>query len=168
MSRPNRLQVRVRRADLNQTTDAQAVVTLLDAYASDPMGSGEPLPQETRDRLIPALRRVPGRLVLLALADGDAVGLAICFQGFSTFRAQPLLNIHDLAVLPDHRGQGAGTALLAAIESEAVRLGCCKLTLEVREDNPAAEALYRKLGFGSGSTSGGPVQYRFLEKRLGG
>ena len=110
---------------------------------------------------------MPGHLVLLAFAGQHAVGLAICFQGFSTFRARPLLNIHDLAVLPDHRRRGVATALLAAVEAQALRRGCCKLTLEVREDNPAAESLYRRLGFGAGSAGGRPAQYRFLEKRLG-
>ena len=166
MRQPSPIQVLIRPADLDRPEDAKAVVTLLDAYAADPMGSGEPLPQDTRDRLVPALRRVPGHLVMLAFARERAIGLAICFPGLSTFRARPLLNIHDLAVLPDHRGQGVATALLAAIEAEALRRGCCKLTLEVREDNPAAEALYRKLGFGAGSAAGRPVQYRFLEKPL--
>ncbi len=136
--RPSSLHVQVRPADLDQPSDADSVVTLLDAYAADPMGSGEPLPQDTRDRLIPALRQVPGHLVLLAFAGEQAVGLAICFQGFSTFRARPLLNIHDLTVLPDHRGRGVATALLAAVEAGALRRGCCKLALEAREDNPAA------------------------------
>ena len=31
-------------ADYNNTAHAEAVVTLLDAYANDPLGGGEPLP----------------------------------------------------------------------------------------------------------------------------
>ena len=34
------------------------------------------------------------------------VGLATTFEGFSTFAAKPLINIHDIAVLPDYRGRG--------------------------------------------------------------
>ena len=167
MPEPSAQQIQVRPADLDRPGDAAAVLALLDAYAADPMGSGEPLPRDARNRLVPALRQVPGHLVLLAFAGQHAVGLAVCFQGFSTFRARPLLNIHDLAVLPDHRRRGVATALLAAVEAQALRRGCCKLTLEVREDNPAAESLYRRLGFGAGSAGGRPAQYRFLEKRLG-
>jgi ribosomal protein S18 acetylase RimI-like enzyme len=115
---------------------------------------------------VPALRRVPDHLVLLAFDGEAAVGLAIGFQGFSSFLARPLLNIHDLTVLPSHRGRGVATALLAAIELEARRRDCCKLTLEVREDNPRAEALYRALGFGAGSAGERSVQYRFMEKRI--
>ncbi len=157
----------IRTADLNRSDDAQAVVALLNAYAGDAMGAGEPLSEDVKDRLVPALRGVPDHLVLLAFDGEDAVGLAICFQGFSTFRARPLLNIHDLAVLPSHRGRGIATALLGAIEAEGMRRDCCKLTLEVREDNPGAGALYRALGFGAGSAGERPVPYRFMEKRLG-
>ena len=164
---PSSRPIQIRPADLDCPEEAEAVVALLDAYAADPMGSGEPLARDVRNRLVPALRQVPGHLVLLAFARQHAVGLAVCFQGFSTFRARPLLNIHDLAVLPDHRRRGVATALLAAVEAQALRRGCCKLTLEVREDNPAAESLYRRLGFGAGSSGGKPAQYRFLEKRLG-
>lgn len=156
----------VRTADLNAPRDATAVIELLDAYATDAMGDGQGLQQETRDRLIPALRQVPGAVVLLAWARERAVGLAICFPGFSTFQARPLLNIHDLAVLPDQRSRGIGSALLTAAEAEARRRGCCKLTLEVREDNPPAQGLYRKLGFGAGKSGEQEIQYLFLEKRL--
>lgn len=155
----------VREADLGRPADADALVGLIDAYARDSMGGGVPLTPAVRGRLVPALREVPGRLVLLAFEGERAVGVAVCFQGFSTFQARPLINIHDLAVLPSARGRGVGRALLGAVEDEARRRGCCKLTLEVRQDNPAA-GLYRALGFGAGSAGGAPAQYLFLEKRL--
>jgi ribosomal protein S18 acetylase RimI-like enzyme len=161
------LSLAVRPADLDQADDRHALVSLLDAYARDPMGADQPLAEDVKRRLIPALRQVPGHLILLAFAGDQAVGLAVCFQGFSTFQARPLLNVHDLAVLPVYRGRGIATALLAAVETEARRRGCCKLTLEVREDNPKAEELYRRLGFGAGIAGGHAAPYRFMERRLG-
>jgi ribosomal protein S18 acetylase RimI-like enzyme len=110
----------------------------------------------------------PGALVLLALAgdqDERPVGVAVCFFGLSTFRAKPLLNVHDLAVLPEHRGRGIGRALLQAAEDRARQKGCCKLTLEVRDDNTRARALYRSFGFGDDG-SGESVSMRFLTKQL--
>jgi ribosomal protein S18 acetylase RimI-like enzyme len=166
MTTPQATETLIRPADLATPGDAAAVLRLLDAYAADPMGDHRGLPASTRERLIPALSEVPGRLVLLAFADGAAVGLAVCFPGFSTFRARPLLNVHDLTVLTGHRRRGIGTALLRAVEAEAARRGCCKLTLEVRADNPAARGLYRKLGFGAASAGGREIQYLFLERRL--
>jgi ribosomal protein S18 acetylase RimI-like enzyme len=69
------------------------------------------------------------------------------FVGYSTFQARPLLNIHDLAVLPGRRGRGTGRALLAAAEAQALAEGCCKLTLEVQDDNTPARQLYDRFGF---------------------
>ena len=37
--------------------------------------------------------------------------------------------------------------LLERIEAKARELKCCRLTLEVREDNLVARGLYRKAGF---------------------
>lgn len=134
-------------ANLGDPAHQRAVVALTDAYASDPMGSGAPLPAEVRGRLISGLRQHPTTRIFLAYVQGEAVGLATCFLGFSTFAARPLLNIHDLVVLPGHRGRGVGQSLLAAIERKAIALGCCKLTLEVTEQNHAARRVYERAGF---------------------
>jgi ribosomal protein S18 acetylase RimI-like enzyme len=158
----------IRPADLSAPGDATAVVSLLDGYAADPMGGAAPLPAATRAALGPALRDFPGARVLLAWVAGRPVGVAVCFTGFSTFRARPLTNVHDLAVDPKWRGRGVGTRLLDAVVAQARAQGHCKVTLEVREDNTGAMALYRRRGFGPGESAGQPVQYWFLEKRLDG
>jgi len=169
-----RVRIHVREADLSEHADGEALLSLLDAYARDPMGDGRPLGREVRNALIPALRRVPDVLVLLAFArDDDAApdwqpaGVAVCFSGFSTFRAKTLLNVHDLTVRPGWRRHGIATRLLAAVETAARARGCCKVTLEVRADNAAARRLYDRLGYGTGSSGADPVQYLFIEKRLG-
>ena len=153
-------------ADLTRLDHQQAVVELIDAYAMDPMGNGRPLAPEVRDALIPGLQRHPTTLVFLAYQESKAVGVATCFVGFSTFAARPLINIHDLAVLPEHRGQGVGRQLLDAVERKARDLGCCKLTLEVLEHNARARHLYEASGFGKAvyeAAAGGAL---FLAKSL--
>jgi ribosomal protein S18 acetylase RimI-like enzyme len=133
-------------ADLNQQAHADAVVELLDMYCRDFFGNEAPLDASVQEQLIPGLKRAGGTCFLAQ--DGEAfVGLAICLPSFSSFRARPLLNIHDIAVVPDQRGKGIGRALLAAIEEEALRRGCAKITLEVRSDNALARDLYRRCGF---------------------
>jgi len=134
-------------ADLTRAEHAAAVVALTDAYASDPLGNGQPLPPEVRARLIAGLRSLPTTFVLLAYRGERAVGIATCFWGFSTFSARPLLNIHDLAVLPAYRGLGVGRALLAAVERAARARGCVRLTLEVLANNEVAKNLYQAVGF---------------------
>lgn len=133
-------------ADYADPRQAEALVALLDAYARDPMGGGEPLSARTRAELPARLSQIPGAFSLLANLDGVPVGLATCFEGFSTFACRPLLNIHDLAVLPAWRGRGIGRALLVRVEAIARERDCCKLTLEVLQGNRAAQALYRTHG----------------------
>jgi len=156
---------RIREADLADTDDAQAVVQVLDSYASDPRGGGVPLAADVRERLVPMLRAHPTTLALLAFSDAAPVGLSIGFWGFSSFRALPLLNIHDLAVVPAWRGKGVGRALLAAAEERARGRGCCKLTLEVQDDNTPARILYERFGF-QDLVYGNSGPTRFLNKLL--
>jgi ribosomal protein S18 acetylase RimI-like enzyme len=139
--------ISVRQAELGTPADANDVVTLLNTYANDVAGGGEPLSADVRQRLIPALIAHPTTLVLLAYSGATAVGIAVCFIGFSTFHAKPLLNVHDLAVHPAHRGKGLGRALLAEAEAQARQRGCCKLTLEVQDNNNRARVLYARFGF---------------------
>ncbi len=134
-------------ADLDRPEHQQAVLDLTAAYALDDMGNGGPLSQKVLDQLIPALKSHPTTLILLAYLDDRPVGIATCFLGFSTFLATPLVNIHDLAVLPEFRGQGVGRALLQAVDRKALELGCGKVTLEVQENNQRARRLYKQAGF---------------------
>jgi ribosomal protein S18 acetylase RimI-like enzyme len=150
--------IAIRELDFATADDMEAYLTLLDAYARDPMGSGQPLPTEVRDRLRIDLPTHPAAHGLVATRNDRAVGFATCFLGYSTFQARPLLNIHDLAVIEHARGQGIGFALLEAAGAIAERLGCCRLTLEVREENQAARRLYARAGFVS-ATCG-----RFMER----
>jgi ribosomal protein S18 acetylase RimI-like enzyme len=136
-------------ADLTNSAHQRAIVELLDMYCRDEFGDGGPLAAEVREKLIPGLIAHGGARVFLAFDGQRAAGVAICLLGFSTFRAQPLINIHDIAVHPDFRGKGIGQALLAAVEEHAREHGCGKVTLEVRSDNHRAMAAYRKAGFES-------------------
>ena len=153
-------------ADLHDSPHQMAILQLINAYARDPMGDGRDLPRGVRDRLISGLQQHPTRLILLAFDEVIPVGIAVCFVGFSTFMARPLINIHDLAVIPDYRGRGVGRLLLEGVEAKGRELGCCKLTLEVREDNHRAQRLYQRFGFGDTSSQLGTVPNWFLQKRL--
>ena len=134
-------------ADLDQPEHHQAVVALIDAYAQDPMGQGHPLDPQVKRDLVPGLRALPTTIIFLAYHDGRPAGIAVCFKGFSTFNARPLVNIHDLAVLLDYRGEGIGRRLLAVVEKKAHALSCCKITLEVQENNRRARQVYAAAGF---------------------
>lgn len=135
-------------ADLQQPEHQRAVVAMLDAYAQDPLGDGKPLADDVKRELIASLQRHPTTHILLAFASEQPVGIAVCFLGFSTFAAKPLLNLHDFAVLAEYRGQGIARRMMEAVEAKARELGCCKVTLEVDEHNQRARQLYLAAGFG--------------------
>lgn len=134
-------------ADYKNAAHAAAIVALLDEYASGPSGGGEPLTAAVKSDLIPLLQRSPCALTLLAFAGDTPIGLLNAFETVSTFRAKPLLNIHDIAVTQSWRRRGVARALILELEKIARVRGCCKLTLEVLENNLSAQALYRELRF---------------------
>ena len=140
-------QYTVRLADYNSLRDGQAIIGLLDQYARDPMGGAQPLSNKVRDNLMSELQHIAGAFTVLCFIERRAIGLVNCFQGFSTFKCQPLINIHDVVVHHDFRGQGLSLRMLNHVQHEAKERGCCKLTLEVLAGNHIAQAAYKKFGF---------------------
>lgn len=155
-------------ADLSNPDHARAIVVQLDAYSRDPVANatGRGLTGEVKRDLVPGLRAHPGTFVFLAYRAEQALGIAVCFVGFSTFAARRLLNIHDLAVMPEERGRGVGQKLLARAEERARDLGCCKLTLEVQENNARALRLYARFGFEAYVLASEAGRALFWQKKL--
>ena len=83
---------------------------------------------------------------LICEQDGAAVGFALYFFTFSTFMARPTLYLEDLFVLPEHRGRGAGRALLSALARIAVRKGCGRMEWAVLDWNAPSIGFYERLG----------------------
>jgi len=162
--------IRICSADYSNPCHAAALVSLLDAYAQDPMGGGEGLGAFAKTNLVAELARLPQAFSLLAFdgpTDDKPVGLANCMWGFSTFACKPLVNVHDLAVLAGYRGQRIGERLLAQVETLAKAQGACKLTLEVLSGNQSAMRLYARAGFAPYQLDPAAGQARFLQKKLG-
>jgi GNAT superfamily N-acetyltransferase len=139
--------VRIIQADLDNPVHQAAVLELTRSYAREPIGNDGDLPDGVRRVLVERLRAHPTTIIMLAFDDERPIGIATCFLGFSTFAGRPLLNIHDVHVIRPAQRRGVARRLLDAVEAKARQLGCCKLTLEVYEDNTAARALYRSYGF---------------------
>lgn len=142
--------IEVRRACLEKTEDVQVVQHLIHEYARHPMGQSGDLPPDVRARMMKGLAEHPTTLIFLAEECDDSpptpCGVAVCFRGYSTFKAAPLINIHDLFVAEHARGKGIGGRLLDAVADYGRQTDCCAVTLEVRSDNPARK-LYEKKEF---------------------
>ncbi|MGD1859055.1 MAG: GNAT family N-acetyltransferase [Leptolyngbyaceae cyanobacterium] len=83
---------------------------------------------------------------LVARVDDAAVGFALFFHNYSTFLMKPGIYLEDLFVLPDHRGQGIGKALLQYLGKLAVDRGCGRLEWNVLDWNSPAIAFYERMG----------------------
>ena len=154
------------RANYAHPAHASAVVQLLDAYAQDPAGGGEPLSDFAKNHLVQELAARPHAFSVLAFDGAQPVGLINCIEGFSTFACRPLVNIHDVAVLPSHRGQRVGEQMLALVDEIARERGACKLTLEVLQGNRSAIKLYERVGFAAYQLDPAMGQAQFFQKWL--
>ena len=159
--------ITARLADYRNSDDARALVSLLDAYASDPAGGGAPLSDFAKTHLSAALAARPQAFSVLAFDGELPVGLINCIEGFSTFACRPLVNVHDGAVLASHRGRRIGELMLSRVEALARERGACKLTLEVLGGNRSALALYERYGFAPYQLDPAMGDARFLQKKLG-
>lgn len=86
----------------------------------------------------------PANAVTWLLVDGDSL------LGYGTLllrRNSRRARLYSFCVAPEARGGGLGGRLLERLEREARERGCEHLSLEVRADNRAALALYRRRGF---------------------
>ena len=72
----------------------------------------------------------------------------------------------ELYVVPDHRGQGLGRALMEAAMEVARGAGATHMDLGTSEDDVAARGLYESLGFSNREgRPDGPINY-FYEREL--
>jgi ribosomal protein S18 acetylase RimI-like enzyme len=84
---------------------------------------------------------VQGDLFFVALINGIVVGTVM--GGYDGHRGW----IYSLAVSPETRRRGIGTALMRHAEQELARRGCPKINLQVLASNAGVVAFYQKLGY---------------------
>jgi ribosomal-protein-alanine N-acetyltransferase len=84
-----------------------------------------------------------GYYLVAEAADGGIDGYA----GLLAPEGSGQADIQTIAVVERARRRGLGRTLMLALLNEARRRGATEVFLEVRADNPGAQALYRQLGF---------------------
>lgn len=93
------------------------------------------------EKSIAALADDPKAIARVLVRDGKVAAYysmyVVAGEGF----------VNNLAVAPDMRGRGVGNALMQDMMYAASLSGVTAVTLEVRESNSAARALYEKFGF---------------------
>lgn len=115
-------------------------------YTEDP-STARPGPDNLR-RTLAAFRADP-RLGLALVCDGGSgpVGYALLARFWSNELGGEVCTVDELCLGAAHRGQGHGAALFDALDAGRWFPEAVALTLEVTSHNPAAERLYRRIGF---------------------
>lgn len=83
---------------------------------------------------------------LIAERDGEALGFALFFFGYSTWTGKTTLFLEDLYVTPAARGLGAGLSLMKALAHLATAKGCGRFEWNVLDWNQTAIHFYDQIG----------------------
>lgn len=97
-------------------------------------------------RQIRSLLRNPRACVVFAREGRSIAGWAVGLLRRQGSRGSSG-RLYALAVHPDFRGRGLGARLAKKVLDQLRRRGARTFSLEVRTPNPAAQGLYRSLGF---------------------
>jgi GNAT superfamily N-acetyltransferase len=88
---------------------------------------------------------------LVALRDGEVVGIAHYLFHRSMIRVEPICYLADLFTLPALRGQGVGRLLIEAVSAQATAYGAKRLYWQTHESNATGRLLYDKVAKHEGS-----------------
>jgi GNAT superfamily N-acetyltransferase len=138
--------LRIRFATPEDASILHRFICELAEYEREP-DAVEVTPDELRAQL--SQPRPPFECLLAEQGDAaaaEALGFALFFGSYSTWRGRPGLYLEDLYVSPVHRGAGIGRALLAALARLARERGCARLEWSVLDWNTPAIGFYEQLG----------------------
>jgi GNAT superfamily N-acetyltransferase len=93
------------------------------------------------------LQRAPDAAVLVAVHDGEVIGMCTAQVLISTAEGGEVALVEDVVVRADCRGSGAGSALLAALETWCRERGIRRLQLLADRANTPALDFYRRKGW---------------------
>lgn len=84
--------------------------------------------------------------VIIAEEEGRALGFALYFHNFSTFKGKACLYLEDIFVKEEQRGRGIGKMLFIRLAQIAVERGCERFDWAVLDWNKPSIEFYKSLG----------------------
>ncbi|TXT39020.1 MAG: N-acetyltransferase GCN5 [Planctomycetota bacterium] len=99
----------------------------------------------------------PFAFALLAGSPGLAVGFALYYFRYSSFRGRPSVWLDDLFVHPPARRQGAGRLLMTRLAELATAADCTHIAWVASASNTVGMDFYRRLGATVVHQAGGSV-----------
>lgn len=88
----------------------------------------------------------PARCLLLFTPEGKAVGMALYFYNYSTWRSRPGVYLEDLFVQPSARGKGYGKRLIVELAKQVVAMKGGRLEWVVLKWNEPSIKFYESIG----------------------
>ena len=112
-----------RLSDLEKDPDAnRATVESIQATVACPPSD----PPTADASIVPATEPIsptkPARCLLLISPEGEAVGMALYFYNYSTWRSRAGIYLEDLYVRESERGKGYGKKLLSTLAKQVVAI----------------------------------------------
>jgi diamine N-acetyltransferase len=101
----------------------------------------------TQEQIAAALFSKEPRLFCdIAEWNGEAVGFAVWFLNFSTFRGRHGVYLEDVFVRQAFRGRGLGKALMAHLAQRCIKEGWARFEWAVLDWNAPSIAFYKSIG----------------------
>jgi ribosomal protein S18 acetylase RimI-like enzyme len=139
--------VRLARSDDVEFIDALGLQTALDTVSAV-RNLSQLVAREAYRRLVSFCRERSGTVTFIGEHDSQRAGFLILVTDLPDDVSQePQAFVAYVAVVPEHRREGVGRALLRAAVAEGLRRNLPHVSLMVSADNPSAQALYESEGF---------------------
>ncbi|MCP9934264.1 GNAT family N-acetyltransferase [Cyanobium sp. Candia 9D4] len=124
--------------------DLEVIVPLFDAYRQF---YGQPSEPDCVGAFLQERLARGDSVLLIAEADGQAVGFTQLYPSFSSVSMAPIFILNDLFVRPEARRMGVARRLLEAAVHHGRGAGAIRLSLSTALTNAAAQALYASAGW---------------------
>jgi len=122
-------------------------------YAADKVASGEwttaqslDLAKQSFDSLVPEGLRTEGHH-FFTIRDDDQAPVGVLWFAEKQRGGSDVAYVYNVGIEPAHRRRGHARRAFFALEDELRKLGLSGVALHVFGHNPAAQALYAKLGY---------------------
>lgn len=125
--------------------DAAGVLELIKALAAH-HGQSEHVQTDEKSLLAAGFGDASEVGALLAEIDGTAAGFLSYTVRYSIWLGARFMQIDDVFVRDEYRGNGLGNALMMESQSVCKQLGLSQIKWEVQPDNVAAIRFYERLG----------------------
>jgi ribosomal protein S18 acetylase RimI-like enzyme len=118
-----------------ESTDLDGVITIWKTVFPNAPAHNDPL-SDIRSKM-----KIQPELFFVAVDSDNLVGTAM--SGFDGHRGW----VYYVAVHPDYRRRGIGSALMKKVEGALTEIGCPKLNLQIRAGNAQVQSFYDSLGY---------------------